>query len=244
MPHIVHMLLGRIAFISGFLSGSGLRLTSVYTIYTRHKRVKGVTRILDFVSLAFSELDDLLEIGKQRSLFYRRSNLIDSRTMAWSIVCLLAWFPPAITQAQSWNDASVKIWNRTDSITSVGSGTIIGSNGDVGLVLTVKHLFNGGAGEIVVKRRDQHGYRGTLLAVDECANLAAIMILDTDDLPQVPIARSKPRPESWPALASAFMSSLVNLLRRCPAAMFITRSIRHKVIPGAACSPGTAVSRE
>ena len=119
--------------------------------------------------------------------------MIDPRIMVWLIGFLLGWLFPGTLHAQPWSDASVKISNRTDSITSVGSGTIIGSNGSIGLVVTVKHLFKNGAGEILVRRRDQHAYLATLLAVDECSDLAAVMILDTGDLPQVPIARAQPR---------------------------------------------------
>jgi Trypsin-like peptidase domain len=118
--------------------------------------------------------------------------LIDLKLIAWWTACFLGSLCSGTIQAQSWNDASVKVWNRTDSVTSAGSGTIIGSNGSVGLVLTVKHLFRSGVGEIVVLRRDRHGYRGTLLAIDECSDLAAVLIVDTDDLPQVPIARGQP----------------------------------------------------
>lgn len=118
---------------------------------------------------------------------------VDLRTIAWLIGYLLAWLFPLPAGAQSWNDASVKITNRNGQIVSVGSGTIIGANGEIGLVVTVKHLFRDGVGDIIVRRRDGHGYQGKLWAVDECADLAAIAIQDTGDLPQVQISIGQPR---------------------------------------------------
>jgi S1-C subfamily serine protease len=120
------------------------------------------------------------------------------RSLLWCLVVFLIWLlvnflfsVPA--SAQSWLEASVKITNRVGKVISAGSGTIVGSNGEVGLVVTVKHLFRDGAGEIIVQRTDGHGYRGKVWSVDECADLAAIAIADTGDLPQIMIAIGQPR---------------------------------------------------
>ena len=122
----------------------------------------------------------------------------------WILGCLAAWLLSLPVEAQSWNDASVKIWNRRGGMASVGSGTIIGSNGEVGLVVTVKHLFREGVGEIVVRRRDGHGYRGKIWAVSECDDLAAIVIQDTGDLPEVMVSRQQPRAAIMAGFGSGF----------------------------------------
>ena len=106
---------------------------------------------------------------------------------------LIACLFPIPGLAQPWLDASVRVTNRNGRIITAGSGTVIGSNGEVGLVVTVKHLFRDGVGEIIVRRRDGHGYLGKIWAVDECADLAAIVIQDTGDLPQVQISSGQPR---------------------------------------------------
>ena len=106
---------------------------------------------------------------------------------------LIACLFPIPGLAQPWLDASVRVTNRNGRIITAGSGTVIGSNGEVGLVVTVKHLFRDGVGEIIVRRRDGHGYLGKIWAVDECADLAAIVIQDTGDLPQVQISSGQPK---------------------------------------------------
>ena len=117
---------------------------------------------------------------------------------------LIACLFPIPGLAQPWLDASVRVTNRNGRIITAGSGTVIGSNGEVGLVVTVKHLFRDGVGEIIVRRRDGHGYLGKIWAVDECADLAAIVIQDTGDLPQVQISSGQPRQAVFAGFGAGF----------------------------------------
>jgi len=93
-----------------------------------------------------------------------------------------------IARAAPWDEAAVRIIAYHANYQALGSGVIIGANGNTGVVLTACHVIEGPC-EIVVFRRDGHGYRARLIALNARADLAALLIKDTGDLPIVSISQ-------------------------------------------------------
>jgi S1-C subfamily serine protease len=89
--------------------------------------------------------------------------------------------------AQGWVDAPVLIRVTTGNVQAVSSGVILGGNGGSAVVLTCAHGIES-PGPIAVYRQDGHGYRARCIAVAEGADLAALLIKDTGDLPRVALA--------------------------------------------------------
>ena len=85
--------------------------------------------------------------------------------------------------------ASAHITNDLGGSISGGSGTVVHIDGDRALVLTCRHLFPGGqAGRVIVRLPSGRGYLGTLIAVDDRADLAAIGIRSEPGMPYVRVA--------------------------------------------------------
>jgi hypothetical protein len=94
--------------------------------------------------------------------------------------------------AQTWMDAPVRVVGyANDGTNTLASGTIIGSNGRVALVLTCRHFLRG-VQRIAVFRRDGHGYEAAVAAIHPSADLSALMIKDTRDLPTTLISYQQP----------------------------------------------------
>jgi len=85
--------------------------------------------------------------------------------------------------------ASAHITNDLGGSISGGSGTVVHVDGDRALVLTCRHLFPGGqAGRVIVRLPSGRGYLGTLIAVDDRADLAALAIRSEPGMPSIRVA--------------------------------------------------------
>jgi hypothetical protein len=100
--------------------------------------------------------------------------------------------PVQVRTYDGWEKAALRIENWRGSSASCGSGGLIDSAGDVGVVLTCAHLFSGGDGVIVVKAPDGRRYSGTLIDRDHELDLAMIGITIDHDLLVSPIADECP----------------------------------------------------
>lgn len=100
---------------------------------------------------------------------------------SWLIVLNLV---VVITVQASWAKgsapglASCRVHNQLSEFSNVGSGTLIDRTADnsAGLVLTCWHLFREGTGRIVVQFSDGRKYGARVVALDESADLAALVI--------------------------------------------------------------------
>ncbi len=75
-------------------------------------------------------------------------------------------------------EASCRVLNQLSGFSNVGSGTLIDCSNDqrAGLVLSCWHLFREGTGKIVVQFASGRTYGARLVALDESADLAALVI--------------------------------------------------------------------
>jgi S1-C subfamily serine protease len=74
--------------------------------------------------------------------------------------------------------ASCRVFNRLAQFNNVGSGTLVDITEDQseGLVLTCAHLFTEGVGQVVVEFPQGKSHGAKLVAIDRCADLAALAI--------------------------------------------------------------------
>lgn len=82
----------------------------------------------------------------------------------------------------------VRIENHQVGSTAYGSGVILT---ETGLVLTCRHIFEGGTGSLIVRRSDGRGWRARFLATDPNADLGAIQIGDVGTIPHVRYANTQ-----------------------------------------------------
>jgi hypothetical protein len=106
---------------------------------------------------------------------------------------------PALSQAPQapapWQvdaRAVVQVVNVVGRGRTLGSGTLVDSDGTHGLVLSCAHLFRDGAGSIVVIFADGRSYAARLRKVDAQADLAALEVAAPPCEP-APIAEDYPR---------------------------------------------------
>lgn len=84
--------------------------------------------------------------------------------------------------------ASVKIENRLQGHFDSGSGTLIHKEGDKVIVLTCRHIFADGVGQLIVTTPAGGRYEGRYIGSDDRADLAAIAIRDDGKLTTVELA--------------------------------------------------------
>ena len=84
----------------------------------------------------------------------------------------------------------VRIENRRPDAVSFGSGVILT---ETGLVLTCKHIFRGGVGQLVVRRGDGRAWGASLVGVDPVDDLGAVFIGPVAGIPRVRYLREQPR---------------------------------------------------
>lgn len=90
---------------------------------------------------------------------------------------------------QDLSSVAVRIQNRHGSTISTGSGAIVAANGETALVLTCRHLFEDGIGDLVVHRTNGKGFRAKFLGADpDKSDLAAIAIKNPGDTTDLEIA--------------------------------------------------------
>ena len=89
-------------------------------------------------------------------------------------------------------DQIVRVENRIGSVSSIGTGAIVDADGDIALVLTCRHLLSDGLGALTASRYDGRSWSGTLLAADQTADLAAIVIRDPGGVTPLVLADRQP----------------------------------------------------
>ncbi|MCG8451234.1 MAG: serine protease [Pirellulales bacterium] len=99
--------------------------------------------------------------------------------LAGLVVVLSSPFAEANSPASSLQRAAVcRVHNRLPHIANVGSGTLVDKteDGREGLVLTCWHLFREGMGQVVVVFSDGRSHGARVVAVDQPADLAALVV--------------------------------------------------------------------
>jgi Trypsin-like peptidase domain len=83
----------------------------------------------------------------------------------------------------------VRIENHQGASTGFGSGLILT---DTGLVLTCRHIFDAGVGQIIVRRSDGTAWAAKFLTTDPANDLGAVQIRPPGQIPKVRYADSQP----------------------------------------------------
>ena len=83
----------------------------------------------------------------------------------------------------------VRIENRQPDSIRYGSGVILT---ETGLVLTCRHIFRGGVGQLVVRRADGQAWNARFVAVDPINDLGAVTIGPVSGIPRVRYLREAP----------------------------------------------------
>ena len=83
----------------------------------------------------------------------------------------------------------VRIENRQPDSIRYGSGVILT---ETGLVLTCRHIFRGGVGQLVVRRADGQAWNARFVAVDPINDLGAVSIGPIGGIPRVRYLREAP----------------------------------------------------
>jgi hypothetical protein len=89
--------------------------------------------------------------------------------------------------------AIVRVINLRAASRTAGTGTLVDSDGQRGLIVTCAHLFREGTGTVEVTFPNQQAYQAQLLKVDAAADLAALAI-QAPHIEPVQIAAQFPRP--------------------------------------------------
>ena len=109
------------------------------------------------------------------------------------LVCTQPSASRVVSTAQSIDPSyaavCVRIENDGRNSTGYGSGVILTPTG---LVLTCKHIFRGGVGQLTVRRSDGRSRPATFVAVDPVHDLGAIAISSPGPIPKVRYASEQP----------------------------------------------------
>jgi hypothetical protein len=120
---------------------------------------------------------------------------------ALALMLGLAYSPWAQAQPKVWAAASVRVVADLPGGTIAGgSGVILGHDGRVAVVLTAAHILEGVETIRVYRPGGPRGYRAAYLTAAGGADLAALLIHDSGDLPTLELAAA----EGGPGILAAF----------------------------------------
>ena len=100
-----------------------------------------------------------------------------TRLIAYLVGFLLGWLGSTAYPA-GWSDIAVRVENRRGNIVDMGSGTLAAGDGRTALVITCRHIFDEGRGQITVERTDHSRHAAKLLGLSRYNDLAALEIPD------------------------------------------------------------------
>jgi len=129
------------------------------------------------------------------------------RCSPWGQPPSVQFAPPAVGEYAPWSLAprpssqnphvdprciacSVRIENYRGNLVESGSGTVIAREGTYGCVITCKHLFSDGVGQLVVPFPDGQRLQASYLGSDSQADLAAVAIQAGASTPMTSVAAS------------------------------------------------------